>query len=53
MASEKKRMQMNLMQNRNRLTEFENLRVTKGDRWGVRRMVWGLATGTCTLRPME
>ena len=30
------------MQNRNRLTHFENLVVTKGDRWGVG---WGGRNG--------
>ena len=43
----KKMIKMNLLQNRNRLTDFENkFVVTKGDRLGLR-------TGICTLRYVE
>ena len=40
------------MQNRNRLTDFEKLMVTKGDGpgWGMDR---GVGIGLCTLRYME
>ena len=39
------------LQNRNRLTDFEKLMVTKGDEGG--RMDWGFGIGTCTVRYME
>ena len=35
----KKKIQMNFLQNRNRLIDFENkLMVTKGERWGVDKL---------------
>ena len=46
-------MQMNLLQNRNRLTDFESkLMATKGDRSGE-GMDWGFGIGTFTLRYVE
>ena len=33
---------MNLLQNRNKFTDFEKLMVTKGDRWGGGGVDWGL-----------
>ena len=39
----KKKIQMDLLQNRNRLTDFVNkLMVTKGDRWGGGRGELGI-----------
>ena len=43
----------NPLQKRNRLTDFEKLMVTKGDRWRVGRTNSGLGIGTCTLRYKE
>ena len=40
------------MQNRNRLTDFEKLAVTKGDRW-VEGIDWQLRISMCTLGYME
>ena len=42
------------LQNRNRLTDFEKLMVTKGDMWwGVGEMDWAFGIGMCTLTYME
>ena len=41
------------LQNRNRLTDFEKLTVTKGDRWRAGRGGLGLGIDTSTLRSME
>ena len=40
-------------QNRNRLTHFEKLMVTEGDRWGEERDGLQVRIGICTLSYME
>ena len=48
----KKGYTLGYLQNRNRLTDFEKLLVTKGDRWGG-GVDWGIGTGICPMRYME
>ena len=48
---ESKKIQMNLLQRRNRLTDFNKFLVTIGDKWG--RVDWGFGIGICPLRYME
>ena len=55
MWTPKKRTRMDLLQNRNRLTDSEKLMVIQGDRCGVGGggMDWGCGIGICTLRYVE
>ena len=50
----KKSYKLTYLQNRNKLTDFENkIMVTKGKRWGVGEMDLGFGISICTLLYME
>ena len=49
----KKEITNELISRKDRLTDFENFMVTKGDRWGMGGMDWGFGIGICTLSYIE